>query len=135
MIKSFEINELALMVQGKILQMDNSVQIDQVVVDSRKIMYGSNSVFIDIKGFKYDGHAFLSAAYKAGVRNFVVEEGSMPKQEFSQANILAVPDTLAALQKIARWNRSRFQAPVVGITGSNGKTIVKEWLGQVIGRN
>jgi alanine racemase len=83
----------------------------------------------------YNGHEFLSTAYEAGVRNFLVNEAYKWHPEMPEANILSVPDTLDALQKLAQWNRSLFQGPVIGITGSNGKTIVKEWLGQVIGKS
>src|SRR5690606_31448419 len=101
--------------------------------DSRKILSGRESLFIPLEGNKYDGHDFVISAYDAGVRHFILKEGRLPQLELPEANILLVSDPIAALQSLGQWNRSLFSGPVVGITGSNGKTIVKEWLGQVLG--
>lgn len=132
MIKAFDINELLNFTNGRLVQQKNSFSIEQITIDSRKIVIGRNSLFIALQGLKVDGHAFLASAYSAGVRNFIVNENQLPQGILQEANILAVPDTLQALQQIAQWTRSFFKGPLVGITGSNGKTIVKEWLGQVL---
>lgn len=134
MIKAFDVDELLNIVHGKIIQKENLLSIDQIVTDSRKIVSGTNSLYIPLRGDKFDGHAFISSAYDSGVRNFIVKEDFIPKKRLALANILAVPDTLKALQQLAQWNRSLFEGPVIGVTGSNGKTIVKEWLGQVVAK-
>ena len=90
-----------------------------------------SSLFFAMKGERHDGHVFLQDLYKLGMRQFVVESevsvGQMPL-----ANILKVESSVLALQQLAAHHRSLFKLPVVGITGSNGKTIVKEWLHVVL---
>src|SRR5215218_8888607 len=88
----------------------------------------SSSLFFAIKTAHNDGHRFLKQAYRKGVRAFVVSE----KLVLEDAVVIEVEDTLAALQTLAAYHRSRFSLPVIGITGSNGKTIVKEWLNQLL---
>ncbi len=102
-----------------------------LVTDSRKLVVPGPSLFFAIKGDRRDGHDFLAELYEAGVRNFVIarREAILPGVA---ANYLLVKDTLQALQDITAWHRSRFTFPVVAITGSNGKTIVKEWLFQLL---
>ena len=102
-----------------------------LVTDSRKLVVAAPSLFFAIKGDRRDGHDFLAELYEAGVRNFVIarREAILPGVA---ANYLLVKDTLQALQNITAWHRSRFAYPVVAITGSNGKTIVKEWLFQLL---
>lgn len=104
--------------------------IDSVIYDTRKIISGKNSVFFALKGSFRDGHTFISKAYEKGVRLFVVE--SIPEIVPPDAQFILVKDTLLALQKLAKLNRSKYSYPVIGITGSAGKTIVKEWLAQVL---
>jgi alanine racemase len=131
MIKTFTLREISNYVSGKIIQSGNNLSLDHIVTDSRQILTGISSLFIALEGLKYNGHDFLTSAYHSGVRNFIVKEGTLNLP--GDANVLLVPDPREALQKIAQWHRSLFQYPVIGITGSNGKTIVKEWLGQVVG--
>ena len=104
--------------------------IEHLVYDSRRIQYGSTSLFFALIARHKDGHEFIGDAYKKGVRNFVISkrQGAI----FEDANFIVVDDTLQALQDLAAYHRSRFSIPVIGITGSNGKTIVKEWLYQVL---
>ena len=75
--------------------------------------------------------SFIKEASRKGIKNFVVSEQLAEKPEDS--NIILVKDVLAALQCLAAHHRSRFHIPVIGITGSNGKTVVKEWLNQLLG--
>lgn len=133
MIRELTIEELATMVPGTLVQHRSSATINHIITDSRKILFGPNSLFLALEGNKYDGHDFASTAYQAGVRHFIVREGRLPGLDLPEANIFSVEETVAALQAIAKWHRGLFTGPVVGITGSNGKTIVKEWLGQVLG--
>ena len=86
-------------------------------------------LFFALSG-RRNGHEFIAEAYAAGVRNFVVRQRTEIKMP--DANFLMVDDVLAALQKLAAYHRSRFNLEVIGITGSNGKTIVKEWLYQLL---
>ncbi len=105
-------------------------EICSVVFDTRKLWSAetSSTLFVALKGVR-DGHAYLGEAYRAGVRMFLVSrfESNLILQ-FNDALFLVVDDTLLALQQWAAWHRKQLTGVVVGITGSNGKTIVKEWL-------
>src|SRR5690606_31695775 len=91
----------------------------------------AHGLFFALEG-RRDGHQYIDDAYAAGVRNFVVAEGWDHFRRFDYANFIIVKDTLLALQELAAKHRARFSYPVIGITGSNGKTIVKEWLTQLL---
>lgn len=133
MILNLTIEELITIIPGKLTQHRSSATINHIITDSRKILAGQNSLFLGLEGSKYDGHDFVLSAYQAGVRHFILKEGRFLPDELPEANIFTVSDTVIALQSLGQWHRSLFTGPVVAITGSNGKTIVKEWLGQVLG--
>lgn len=104
--------------------------ISVLLTDSRRINTPAASLFFALNG-RRDGHEFIADAYIAGVRNFVVSH--RPDMVAEDINFLIVDDVLFALQKLASYHRRQFDIDVIGITGSNGKTIVKEWLYQLIG--
>ncbi|RZM10075.1 MAG: bifunctional UDP-N-acetylmuramoyl-tripeptide:D-alanyl-D-alanine ligase/alanine racemase, partial [Pedobacter sp.] len=104
--------------------------ITKLVIDSRSIIDPEESLFFALTA-KREGHQFLNDAYDAGIRNFVISDAKFIGQ-FKDANILLVDDTLLALQTLARYNRAQYDLKVLAITGSNGKTIVKEWLYQLL---
>ncbi|XOV66763.1 MAG: alanine racemase [Fluviicola sp.] len=99
--------------------------------DTRRIVRGDEVLFFALKGEFRDGHSFIGEAYKKGVRTFVVSK-KIDTSEYEGAAFLHVEDTLKALQTLAKNHRQKFSIPVIGITGSAGKTIVKEWLGQLL---
>lgn len=105
--------------------------IDLLLLDSRQVRDALHTLFFAVKGPQHDGHRFVGACYEAGIRNFIVEE-AINWSAFPEANVLEVESSIHALQIIAGEHRHRFQLPVIGITGSNGKTIVKEWLYQLL---
>lgn len=105
--------------------------IEHLLIDSRKIVFPNSSLFFALYGPRRDGHQFIKEVYERGVRNFVVKKG-FEGSSFPGSNFLEVDDTLLALQALAAWHRKHFDIPVIGITGSNGKTIVKEWLYQLL---
>jgi alanine racemase len=100
--------------------------VDAVSIDSRSLQNGPHTLFFALRGPNHDGHDFLETVYTQGVTNFVVQR--VPEALVGKANFLIVPDTLVALQQLATAYRSEFSFPIIGVTGSNGKTIVKEWL-------
>jgi alanine racemase len=100
-------------------------------VDSRKISFPSETLFFALKTERRNGHQFIKDVYEQGVRSFVISE-TLDYSNYSDASFLLVTDTMTALQHLAAHHRSQFQIPVIGITGSNGKTIVKEWLNQML---
>ncbi len=110
-----------------IKQPDNIIK--YLATDSRKVTFPSTSLFFALHTSHKNGHNYIKELYEAGVRNFVVDETI---NNLNDANILYVDDTLKALQNLAAHHRSKFHYPVIGITGSNGKTIVKEWLYQLL---
>lgn len=116
---------------GSVLQRGIRRDILYLIQDSRRIIHPESSLFFALTTPKRDGHQFLGEAYKAGVRNFIVSE-DVRLENMPEASVLLVPDTLEALGRLAAWHRGQFRLPVIGITGSNGKTIVKEWLYQLL---
>lgn len=110
-----------------LIQQPGDTAFKWLATDTRQVINGPASLFVALKGPFHNAHHHLSEAISKGIRNFVVSE--KPGEELiDKANWLIVRDTLVALQKIARYHRDQFSYPVIGITGSNGKTWVKEWL-------
>ncbi len=114
-----------------ILQVVKDRPVEDLIIDSRKAMLTEHALFFAIAGERHDGHAYISELYQKGIRQFVVEK-PLDVRTFPQANILLVRSSVHALQQLARSHRNNFSIPVVGITGSNGKTIIKEWLYQLL---
>ena len=104
-----------------------------LLTDSRSLCFPEATLFFAIKTERNDGHKYIDDLYRSGVRNFVIEK--LPEEyavTYPDANFLMVPSTLKALQRLAERHRDEFDIPIIGITGSNGKTIVKEWLYQLL---
>jgi alanine racemase len=107
--------------------------IAQISIDSRQVLHPEQTLFVALKGAKADGITFVASLIEAGVRSFLVDKNAaIPASWLKKACFIPVIDTRAALQALAAYQRAQFAKPIVGITGSNGKTIVKEWLGQVL---
>ena len=118
-------------------------QIGWLLTDSRSLCFPEETLFFALSSSRNDGHKYIPDLYRRGVRNFVVsnnylQEGnhnfqfSIVNSQFENANFLVVPSPLAALQRLAERHRDEFDIPIIGITGSNGKTMVKEWLYQLL---
>lgn len=131
---NYNTRDISSIVKGKILQLNQNDVIEYLLLDSRKVFSPETSLFFALLGERRDGHRFIGELYNRGVRNFVVSDEKVAGQ-FSDANFILVKDTLAALHQLAGYHRKQFQIPVIGITGSNGKTIVKEWLYQLLHEN
>ncbi|MBQ6191324.1 MAG: bifunctional UDP-N-acetylmuramoyl-tripeptide:D-alanyl-D-alanine ligase/alanine racemase [Bacteroidaceae bacterium] len=108
-------------------------EIDWLLTDSRSLCYPESTLFFAIKTEVGNGHLYINDLYQRGVRAFVVSEEV--EGDFPDADFLFVQNTLFALQSLAAQHRSRFDIPVIGVTGSNGKTVVKEWLYQLLAPN
>jgi Alr-MurF fusion protein len=125
------LNEIANITQGKLTGDGNQV-ITMLETDSRNLSLETSSVFIAIKGLRHDGHEHIQDLYERGLRNFIVARSttiSLPKKKI---NIISVDDPVTSLQKLAAFYRQQLTMPVIAITGSNGKTVVKEWLFQCL---
>lgn len=109
----------------------NSV-ISTLLTDSRKLSFAEETLFFALKTKTNDGHNFINDLYTQGVRNFVVSTNFIASDTHVDANFLIVKEPLIALQRIVAHHRRKFDIPVIGITGSNGKTVVKEWLYQLL---
>ena len=111
----------------------NDANVGWILTDSRSLCFPEETLFFAIRTQRNDGHNYIPELYRRGVRNFVVETVPADADSgFRHANFLTVTNTLAALQRLAERHRDEFDIPVVGITGSNGKTMVKEWLYQLL---
>ncbi len=121
--------------KASLLQGDGATSVDTLLMDSRKVLFPQGSLFFALDGPRRKGIDFIDELYQKGVRSFVIAEKLDPGilKRCPEANLLFVNNVLDALQSLAAAHRKRFQYPVIGITGSNGKTIVKEWLYQLLG--
>lgn len=127
----YTIKKIAEMAGGK-FQGNESAEVNRLLTDSRALSFPEDTLFIALKSNRNDGHKFIPSLYKKSVRNFMVSELTPELQSLSDANFIVVDNTLNALQLLTAKHRKSFNAPVIGITGSNGKTIVKEWLYQLL---
>ena len=111
------------------------LQAKDILVDSRRLINPDQCMFFALDTPRNSGHKYIGDLYKKGVRLFVVSHLKKEHKELDGAVFLKVEDTLTALQELTARHRSFFDIPVIGITGSNGKTIVKEWLYQLLGKD
>lgn len=111
---------------------DNNLIVNTISTDSRTIGAANGVMFVAIAGPLHDGHRFVYDLYQQGVRCFLVGQNYAPPHPMPNATLLRAESPLLALQQLAAYHRSQFHYPIVGITGSNGKTMVKEWLGQLM---
>ena len=127
----YSVEEVLETIEAKVIIENTNAEIRTLLTDSRKLVDIRQALFFALLG-RRDGHSYIYEVYKAGVRNFVISVPDFNCSTFPNANFFIVKDTLIALQKLAAYHRSKFNYPVVAITGSNGKTIVKEWLHQLL---
>ena len=112
---------------------NSDAEIDWLLTDSRSLAFPEATLFFALKTNVGDGHKYIPELYKRGVRNFVVCEVPENREAiFPNANFLWVISPLKALQRLAERHREEYDIPVIGVTGSNGKTVVKEWLYQLL---
>lgn len=125
--------EIARVTGGKLRYSDlyKDYPVIHIVTDSRTILHAENTVFFALVGIRNDGHNFIGELIAKGIRVFVVSRDT-GLQNPENIALIEVDDTLDALQKLAAFHRSRFDFPVIGITGSNGKTVIKEWLNDLL---
>ena len=132
---NYTIEELVRFTKGKWLHKnEENTTLSYLSLDSRKIIFPKQTIFLAVKNLHQNGNLFINELYKKGVRNFVTDDQYFLANKFPDANIILVANTILALQKVAIAHRKSFniKIAVIGITGSNGKTIVKEWLNQLL---
>jgi Alr-MurF fusion protein len=109
------------------------LEVLEIVTDSRQLSYTEGVLFIAISGNNHDGHVFIPSLYSSGVRIFLVERFDFLPGSFVDAAFIIVENSIRALQLLGGYKRKNFTSPVIAVTGSTGKTIVKEWLSEIAG--
>lgn len=120
---NYSLKQLAKITNGYVIG-DDTLVVNQIVTDSRRSIINQKTMFIALKGYNIDGHEFCEKFIRSGGGTILVDKA----QDIPNSHQLVVKNTLLALQLIAKFHREQFNIPTIGITGSNGKTIVKEWL-------
>lgn len=127
-IYNYLLSEISKIVKGELL-LNDDLLINSISIDSRRILNPSSTLFVAIKTSKNDGHKYIKELYQKQCRAFLVDKNNnINYKEYPEANFIIVDNTIRALQNWAFHHRKGFSYPVIAITGSNGKTIVKEWL-------
>lgn len=130
---AYTIQQIADILGAKVVGNQVSMVIERLLTDSRSLCFPESTLFFALKTSRADGHKYIPQLYGQGVRAFVVEQVPREITEQDDAVVfLQVKNSRKALQRLAATHRKKFDIPVVGITGSNGKTIVKEWLYQLL---
>jgi len=124
--------DIAKIVSGK-LNGNSDIAVIDLVTDSRQLSFTEGLAFFAIRGKNHDGHLFLKNLYGKGIRTFIVEELPADPGSFKNAALIEVKNSIAALQDLAAYKRRSFKSTVVAVTGSAGKTVVKEWLADILG--
>ena len=139
LVKNLEIStpmllfsQLDQLLEGQMLQLKQDREISILLTDSRKVIVHTQTVFFAIAGERHNGHHYIEALYQQGIRQFMIEEDLPEGLVLPEANIFQVTSTVEALQALATAHRKQFHPTVLAVTGSNGKTIVKEWLAQLL---
>ena len=125
-------SDIAEIVNGKLIG-PGDLLISEIVTDTRQLSITDGLLFFALKGKNHDGHIFIDNLYKNGIRIFVVNRLIEKPERYQGAAFIITDDTLAALQLLAAYNRKSFHSPVIAVTGSAGKTVVKEWLADILG--
>ena len=128
---NYSIEHISKVINGSFIHFHQNDSIEHLLTDSRKLIFPATTLFFALNGTRRNGNKFIDELYKKGARNFVVND-IINASQYPEANIISVENSLNALQQLAAYHRSLFDIPVIGITGSNGKTIVKEWLNQLL---
>ncbi len=132
---TYSIQHILEIVNGKSL---NTVlldtQIERLLFDSRHLVFPTRTIFFAFKSNRQNGHQFIEELYEQGVKNFIVTQ-KIEVQKYPTANFILVKNSVKAIQLLATFHRQQFKFPIIGITGSNGKTIIKEWLFQLLNPN
>ena len=141
--EGYTIKRIASMVNGEVIgNQSDTIVVEDILFDSRLLIDAENTLFFALYSGRNDGHKYIAELYEKGVKAFVISKKNIEKydvkaqidtlKQYSDAVFVVVDDTFAALQTLAAYHRAQFNIPVVGITGSNGKTVVKEWLYQIL---
>jgi len=133
---NYSVGNIARIVRGTLTGITSGqTGLTDLLIDSRRLSAPARSLFFALVTKRNDGHKYIGELYHKGVTSFVISDKTFPVATYPEATFILVDDTLLALQELAAFHRQQFSLPVIGITGSNGKTIVKEWLYQLMGED
>ncbi len=141
--EGYTIKRIASIVGGEVIgNQSDTIIVEDILFDSRLLIDAENTLFFALYSGRNDGHKYIKDLYEKGVKAFVIARKNIENydvkaqisalQQYSDAVFVVVDDTFVALQTLAAYHRAQFDIPVIGITGSNGKTVVKEWLYQIL---
>ncbi|MBQ2498415.1 MAG: bifunctional UDP-N-acetylmuramoyl-tripeptide:D-alanyl-D-alanine ligase/alanine racemase [Bacteroidales bacterium] len=141
--EGYTIKRIASIIGGEVVgNQSDTIIVEDILFDSRLLIDAENTLFFALNSGRNDGHKYIKDLYEKGVKAFVISRKNIENydvkaqistlQQYSDAVFVVVDDTFVALQTLAAYHRMQFDIPVVGITGSNGKTVVKEWLYQIL---
>ncbi|WP_066628164.1 bifunctional UDP-N-acetylmuramoyl-tripeptide:D-alanyl-D-alanine ligase/alanine racemase [Labilibacter marinus] len=133
-MQAYKFSDIGQWLNGKLI-VGRDTTFTNIITDSRSVSNPKDSLFIAISGKNHNGHQYITSLYQQGVRCFFVEPDFTISDHLNDANFFVVENTLLAFQQLVAYKRSLFACPVVGVTGSNGKTIVKEWISQLVGKS
>ncbi|HEX7494433.1 MAG TPA: Mur ligase family protein, partial [Bacteroidales bacterium] len=125
-------SDIATIVKGK-LTGSPELMVNDIVTDTRQLSFVEGLLFFALRGKNHDGHNFIENLYKKGIRVFVVEKLPIDHNSYLGAAFIKTGNTVEALQLLASYKRKAFKSTVIGVTGSTGKTVVKEWLADILG--
>ncbi len=130
----YNLSQIASVIYAKTFSKNGDGNVEHILLDSRKLLFPGTSIFFALSSSRRNANSFVEELYNKGVRYFVVDQRftENDSQKFPEATFLQVRNVMQALQSLAAFHRQQFSTPVIGITGSNGKTIVKEWLYQLL---
>ena len=132
----YPVSEIEKIVKGDLISnQSHDIPIKDILIDSRRLISPDNCIFFALVSKRNDGHKYIEELYKKGIRYFIVSHLPQNFKEYKNTAFILVKNTLNALQLLSAAHRKKFDIPVIGITGSNGKTIVKEWLYQLMSEN
>jgi len=133
---SYRISEISSVINGQIFPENYSdTLIKDILIDSRKLITPDKCLFFALVTDRGNGHEFILELYEQGIRYFVISQWNPSFADLIDGCFIQVEDSLTALQTFTKFHRKRFEIPVIGITGSNGKTIIKEWLFQLLAKD
>ena len=129
---NYTIEAIAEITGGKIIQHNSQTQLTHLLLDSRKLLFPENTIFFSLQSSHLDSNDFIKILYEKEVRAFVIANKQFDIFHYPNATFILVENVLDALHLLAVHHREKFMTPLIGITGSNGKTIAKEWLYQLL---
>lgn len=130
-MQNISLQQLAKITNGKLFG-NKEVRVSEIITDSRSFVSSNKAIFFALKSKRNNGHKYIKKLIESGIENFIVSELTNELTELKNINFILVDDTLVSLHKIAEYHRDTFNSEIISIVGSNGKTIVKEWLYQLL---